>query len=149
MSLEFVARTGIKSLGNVTVTGSVLAYNFTGSLQGTSSWSINSVSASHAQISDFSLNSIPVYSGQIDIPFDDWKTEDSASVTGQLNLSSSSHIFCSIYVDNNDDVYSEDWQPPAVKTIITGSGFLVYLRAKSGTHKGPVKINWQWKHDTI
>jgi len=60
MSLEFVAKHGLISRGNVIVTGSVTADSFTGSLFGTASWSNNTISSSYS-----STPSVPIIKSNI------------------------------------------------------------------------------------
>ena len=83
------------------------------------------------------------HGGQATIPFASYLTEDVIAVTGQASLLPDSAITCAVYADN-DDVLAQDWWPPVIKSVVSGTGFTLSLRPRVGNFKGNVKVNWNW-----
>lgn len=80
--------------------------------------------------------------GQATIPFADWKSEDTVTVTGQTEILSTSRINIAVFVDS-DDVWIHGWYL-AASDIVAGTGFTLRIRPDVGVFKGPVKVNWRW-----
>lgn len=81
--------------------------------------------------------------GQGIIPFASWLNKDSVTIIGQTKILETSNIIIAIDADN-DDVYAQDWESPITKNIVAGVGFDILLKAKVGTFKGNVKIDYVW-----
>ena len=87
-------------IGNVTVTGSLIATSFTGSLQGTASWATNVVSASGAS-TNIQYNNGGILAGNNRFTFDGTTVRISGGsliITGSSTISGSSIITGSIQV---------------------------------------------------